>query len=73
MFMDKTLKEERITLGHNNKFVLDESELLDTFSKYFEYIVQNLRIDGLTNISSDNNTSTIRIAIDKYQNYPSIR
>ena len=71
--MDKTLKEERITLGHNNKFVLDESELLDTFSKYFEYIVQNLRIDGLTNISSDNNTSTIRIAIDKYQNYPSIR
>ena len=71
--MDKTLKEERITLGHNNKFVLDESELLDTFSKYFEYIVQNLGIDGLTNISSDNNTSTIRIAIDKYQNYPSIR
>ena len=71
--MDKTLKEERITLGQNNKFVLDESELLDTFSKYFEYIVQNLRIDGLTNISSDNNTSTIRIAIDKYQNYPSIR
>ena len=71
--MDKTLKEERITLGHNNKFVLDESELLDTFSKYFEYIVQNLGIDGLTNISSDNNASTIRIAIDKYQNYPSIR
>ena len=71
--MGKTLKEERITLGHNNKFVLDESDLLDTFSKYFEYIVQNLRIDGLTNISSDNNTSTIRIAIDKYQNYPSIR
>ena len=71
--MDKTLKEERITLGHNNKFVLDESELLDTFSKYFEYIVQNLGIDGLTNISSDNNTSTIRIAIDKYQNYPGIR
>ena len=71
--MDKTLKEERITLGQNNKFVLDESELLDTFSKYFEYIVQNLGIDGLTNISSDNNTSTIRIAMEKYQNYPSIR
>ena len=67
------MKNERITLVENNKVVLGESKLEEIFSKYFGNIVQNLGIDGLTNISSDNDTVTIRIAIKKYQNYPSIK
>ena len=72
-FTDKILKDERITLVENNKVVSDESELVEIFSKYFENIVQNLVIDGLTNNSPENDTVTIREAIEKYQNYPSIK
>ena len=66
-FTDKTLKDERITLVENNKVVSDESKLVEIFGKYFGNIVQNLGIDGLTNISSDNETVTIRKAIEKYK------
>ena len=72
-FTDKTLKDERITLVENNKVVSDESELVEIFSKYFGNIVQNLGVDGLTNTSSDNDTVTIRQAIEKYQNHTSIK
>ena len=71
-FTDKTLKDERITLVENNKVVSDESELVEIFSKDFGNIVQNLSIDGLTN-TSDNDAVTIRQAIEKYQNHPSIK
>ena len=69
-FADKTLKDERITLVENNKVVSDESKLIEIFSKYFGNIVQNLGIDGLTNISSDNAAVSIRKAIKKYRNHP---
>ena len=72
-FTDKTLKDERITLVENNKVVSDESELVEIFSKYFGNIVQNLGTDGLTNNSSDNDAVTIRQAIEKHQNHPSIK
>ena len=72
-FTDKTLKDERITLVENNKVVSDESKLVEIFSKYFGSIVQNLGIDGLKNISSDNDAVTIRKAIEKYQNHPCIK
>ena len=72
-FTDKTLRDERITLVENNKVVSDESKLVEIFSKYFGNIVQNLGIDGLTNTSSDNDAVTIRQAIEKYQNHPSIK
>ena len=36
-------------------------------------INENLGIDGLTNTSSDNDAVTIRQAIEKYQNHPSIK
>ena len=72
-FTDKTLKDERISLVENNKVVSDESKLVEIFGKYFANIVQNLGIDGLTNISSDNETVTIRKAIETYQNHPSIK
>ena len=65
LFTDKTLKDERITLVENNKVISDESKLVDIFGKYFGNIVQNLGIDGLTNISSENETVTIRKAIKK--------
>ena len=71
-FTDKTLKDERITLVENNKVVSDESELVEIFSKYFGNIVQICGIDGQT-ISSDNDNVTIRRAIEKYQNHPSIK
>ena len=71
-FTEKTLKYERITLAENNKVVSDESELVEIFSKDFGNIVQNLSIDGLTN-TSDNDAVTIRQAIEKYQNHPSIK
>ena len=57
---DKILKDERITLVENNKVVLDESELVEIFCKYFGNIAQNLSIDALTNTSSDNDAVTIR-------------
>ena len=70
---DKTLKdEERTSLVENIKVVSDESELVKIFSRYFENIVQNLGIDGHTNTSSENDAVTIRQAIEKYQNHPSI-
>ena len=53
--------------------VSDESELLEIFSKYFGNIVENLGIDGLTNISSYNDIVTIRKTIEKCQNHPSIK
>ena len=51
----------------------DERELVKILSKYFGNIVLNLGIAGLTNISSDINAVTIRKAIEKYQNHPSIK
>ena len=66
-FTDKTLKNERITLVENNKVVSGESKLEEIFRKYFGKIVQNLGIDGLTNISSDKKSHK------KYQNHPSIK
>ena len=60
---------ERITLVENNKVVSDKSKLIEIFSKYFGNIVKNLGIDGLTNISSDNDAVTIIKAIEKYQNH----
>ena len=70
-FTDNTLTDERITLAENNKVVSEKSELLEIFSKYFGNIVQKLGIDGLTNISSDNDTVTR--AAEKYQNLPSLK
>ena len=67
------MEDERITLVENNKVVLNERKLVEVFSKYFGNIVQNLGIGGLTNISSDNDTVTIRKAIEKYQTHPSIK
>ena len=67
------MKDERITLVENNKIVLDKSKIVEIFSKYFGNIVQNLGIDGLTNISSDNGAATVRKAIGKYQIYTSIK
>ena len=67
------MKDERITLVEDNKVVSDESKLVEIFSKYFGNIVQNLGRDGLTNTSSDNDAVTIRQAIEKYQNHPSIK
>ena len=55
---------KRIALVENNKAVSDESELVEIFSKYIGNIVQILRIDGLTNTSSDNDAITIRQAIE---------
>ena len=55
---------KRIALVENNKAVSDESELVEIFSKYIGNIVQILGIDGLTNISSDNDAITIRQAIE---------
>ena len=65
------MTDERITLAENNKVVSEKSELLEIFSKYFGNIVQKLGIDGLTNISSDNDTVTR--ATEKYQNLPSLK
>ena len=73
LFTDKPLKDERITLVENNKVVSDESKLVEISRKYFGNIVQNLEIDGLTNISSVNDAVTIRNVIEKYQNHPSIK
>ena len=67
------MKDERITLVENNKVVSDESELVESFSKYFGNIVQNLGIDGFTNISSDDDAVTIRQAIEIYRNHPSTK
>ena len=67
------MKDERITLVENNKVVSDESKLVEIFNKYFGNVVQPLRIDGLTNISSYNDAVTIRKAIEKYQNHLSIK
>ena len=53
----------------SNRVVSDESELMQVFGKRFGNIVQNLDdrlIDGLTSISSDNDTVTLRKAIQKY-------
>ena len=72
-FKDKTLTKERTTLVENNKVVSDESELVEIFSKYFGNIIQNQGIDYLTNTSWDNDAITIRQAIEKYQNHPSIK
>ena len=54
------MKDERIAFAENNRVNSDESKLVEIFSKYFGNVVQNLRIDSLTNISSDNDTVTIR-------------
>ena len=42
----------------------DESKLVETFSKYFGNIVQNLGIDGLANAYSDNDAVAIRKVIE---------
>ena len=67
------MKDERITLVEKKKFLWDESKLVEIFSKYFLSIVQDLGIDGLTNISADNNAVTIMKAIEKYQNHPNLK
>ena len=59
------MKDGRITWVENNKVVLDESELVKMFSRYFGNNVPNLGRDGLTNISSDTNTVTTRKPIEE--------
>ena len=39
--------------------VSDESKLVEIFSKCFGNIVENLRVDGQSNTSSDNDNVTI--------------
>ena len=41
----------------------DEGKLVETFSKHFGNIVQNLGIDGLANAYSDNDAVAIRKVI----------
>ena len=72
-FADKTFKDERITIVENNLVVSDESELVESFSRYFGSIFQNLEIDALTNTSLDNGAVSLRQAIEKCQNHPSIK
>ena len=67
------MTDEIISYAENNKFVFVGSELVEIFSKYFRNIVQNLGIDGLTNISSDNNTATTGKGMEKYQYHPNIK
>ena len=69
------MKDERIILVENTKVVLfsKTSELVKTNSKYLGNIVQNLEINGLNNVFSDNDTVTIRKVIEKYQTHPSIK
>ena len=59
LFTDKTLKGERVKR-------VDERELVEIFSRNFGNFVQNLGIDGLTNISSYNDTLTVRKVIEKF-------
>lgn len=56
-----------------NRVVPDESKLVEIFNKYFGNIVQNLGINCLSNISSDNDTVITRKATEKYQSHPSIK
>ena len=56
-----------------NRFISDECELVEIFSRYLDNIMRNLGTNSLTNFSSYNNTVTIRKAVEKYQNYPSIK
>ena len=67
------MKDERITLVENNNVVSEEDKLVEIFSRYFENIVKNLGINGLTNIFPDNDAVTIRKAKEKYQNHPSVK
>ena len=66
---DKSLKGGRITLVEINKVVSDESKLVEIFSNNFGNLVLDLGIDILTNIRK----KTVRKAIEKYQNHPSIK
>ena len=59
LFTDKTLKGERVKR-------VDERELVEIFSRNVGNFVQNLGIDGLTNISSYNDTLTVRKVIEKF-------
>ena len=72
-FTDKTLKGERITSVENKKVASEENKLVESFTKYFTNIFQDLGIDGLANISSDHDALTIWKPIDNYQNHPSIK
>ena len=67
------MTDEIISYVENNKVVFVGSELVEIFSKYFRNIVQNLGIDGLTNISSDNDTATTGKGMEKYQYHPNIK
>ena len=67
------MKDKRITLVEDSKVVSDESKLVVIFSKSFGNIAPNLRIDALTNTSSDNDAVTIRQVREKYQNHPSMK
>ena len=58
-FTDKTLKGERITSVENKKVASEENKLVESFTKYFTNIFQDLGIDGLANISSDHDALTI--------------
>ena len=66
---DKSLKGGRITLVEINKVVSDESKLVEIFRNNFGNLVLDLGIDILTNIRK----KTVRKAIEKYQNHPSIK
>ena len=49
--IDKTLKNERITLIENEKVVSDEKQLVKIFNEYFSNIVTNLNIQRPPNIT----------------------
>ena len=72
-FTGKTLTDKIISYVENTKVVSVGSELVEIFSKYFRNSAQNLGIDGLTNISSDNDTATTGKGMEEYQYHPNIK
>ena len=73
-FQKKALPKEKIILKANNRTIMINYELAETFNIFFSNITQNIQIDSnILEITQDFNTSDpVSKATGKYEKHPNI-
>ena len=69
-FIDKTLKDERITFVDKGKVIIEEKDVAKKFKDHFEKIVETLKIDHP--ILSDLSDDPVLDAIENFSNHVSV-
>ena len=71
-FFNKAGNNERVTLIEEDKVVLKDRQVTETFKSYFETLVENLGMNGKFLSEEPLSNKSVTDIIKKFQNHPSI-